>query len=544
MLAVLLSVCMLAGMVVCPANVQVKAEDYTEDVVEPLGDELTYGDFSYTVKEDGTVEITGYDGTETDVEIPSEIDGMSVTGIGASAFFGSNIQKVIMPDTITYIEYQAFFMCRNLEKITLSANLIKIGQNAFMYCENLKEIDIPDSVENILDSAFYDCRNLTSVIIPANLKYISQGIFGMCTNLNEIVVDENNTAVISENGILYNKSKTQLLRYPAGKTGEVVISSTVRDIEANAFSGLKDIKCVVIPDNVIRIHGSAFSECDNLESVVVSENATTIAESAFKGCEKMISISISSAVTSIGGYAFSGCENLKDVYFNGTEEQWKKIDIKSDNECLLNATIHYQPNTQTTPDNEITNNTGNIQNSDTQNEKQTVSLNSVIVSKSDITYTGKPQTPSITVTDTNGQPVDASNYTVTYANNKNVGQATVTVTGTGNYTGTVTAHFTIIPKGTTLSKITAKKKAFAVKWKKQTKQVTGYELQYSTSKKFKGAKSVTIKKNKTTSSTVKKLKAKKKYFVRIRTYKTVKIDGKSKKLYSAWSKAKTVKTKK
>ena len=109
MLAVLLSVCMLAGMVVCPANVQVKAEDYTEDVVEPLGDELTYGDFSYTVKEDGTVEITGYDGTETDVEIPSEIDGMSVTGIGASAFFGSNMQRVIMPYKITYIEYQAFF---------------------------------------------------------------------------------------------------------------------------------------------------------------------------------------------------------------------------------------------------------------------------------------------------------------------------------------------------------------------------------------------------------------------------------------------------
>lgn len=118
------------------------------------------------------------------------------------------------------------------------------------------------------------------------------------------------------------------------------------------------------------------------------------------------------------------------------------------------------------------------------------------------------------------------------------------MTGTGNYTGTLTAQFTIIPKGTSLAKVAAKKKAFSVKWKKQTTQTTGYELQYSTSKKFKGAKSIIIKKNKTTSSTVKKLKAKKKYYVRIRTYKTVKINGKSQKIYSEWSKAKTVSTKK
>ena len=82
-----------------------------------------------------------------------------------------------------------------------------------------------------------------------------------------------------------------------------------------------------------------------------------------------------------------------------------------------------------------------------------------------------------------------------------------------------------------------------MKWNKQTTQTTGYQIQYSTSSKFKGAKTVAVSKNKTTSTTVSKLLAKKKYYVRIRTYKTVKVNGKSTKLYSSWSKAKTVKVK-
>lgn len=162
------------------------------------------------------------------------------------------------------------------------------------------------------------------------------------------------------------------------------------------------------------------------------------------------------------------------------------------------------------------------------------------VSKTSVPYTGKTQTPVVTVKDNNENVVDADNYTVSYANNTNVGQATVTVTGKGTYTGMLTATFDIVPKGTKISKLTGKKKSFAIKWKKQAKQTTGYEIQYSTHKKFKGAKTVTIKKNKTTSTNVKKLKTKKKYFVRVRTYKTVN----GQKFYSEWTKAKSVKTKK
>ncbi len=170
----------------------------------------------------------------------------------------------------------------------------------------------------------------------------------------------------------------------------------------------------------------------------------------------------------------------------------------------------------------------------------------VALSKSSVTYTGKAQKVSVKVKDSAGRAVASANYSVSYSSNKNVGEATVTVKFKGNYTGSVKKTFRILPKGTSLSKVSAKSKGFSAKWKKQASQTNGYQLQYSTNSKFKGkdAKTVSIKKNRTTSKSVSKLKAKKKYYVRIRTYKTVKIKRKNVTLYSAWSKAKAVKTKK
>ena len=168
----------------------------------------------------------------------------------------------------------------------------------------------------------------------------------------------------------------------------------------------------------------------------------------------------------------------------------------------------------------------------------------ITLSTTSYTYNGKVKKPSVTVKDSKGKKISSKYYTVSYSKGrKNVGQYTVTVKFKGNYSGTVKKTFTIKPKATTISKVTASKKAFTVKWKKQSTQTTGYQIQYSTSSKFKGAKTVTVSKNKTTSKKISKLKAKKKYYVRVRTYKTVKVNGKNTKIYSSWSKAKTVKTK-
>ena len=173
-------------------------------------------------------------------------------------------------------------------------------------------------------------------------------------------------------------------------------------------------------------------------------------------------------------------------------------------------------------------------------------VSNIKLSKTAYTYNGKVQRPGVTVKDSKGKALkNGTDYKISYPKGmKNVGKYTVKVTLKGNYSGSKSMTYNINPKGTGVSKVKAAKKSFQVTWKKQATQITGYQVQYSTSSKFKSAKTVTISKNKTTSKSVSKLSAKKKYYVRVRTYKTVKVNGKNVKLYSGWSKAKSVTTKK
>ena len=169
-----------------------------------------------------------------------------------------------------------------------------------------------------------------------------------------------------------------------------------------------------------------------------------------------------------------------------------------------------------------------------------VSKCKISLSKTSYTYNGKAQKPTVTVKNANGTKLTTSSYTVTYASGrKNPGTYKVTIKMKGNYTGTKTLTFKVLPTKTSISKVTGAKKALTVKWAKKTTQVTGYEIQYSTTKSFKSYKSKTVTSNKTTSATIKSLKAKTTYYVRVRTYKTVN----GKKVYSGWSTIKSVKTK-
>lgn len=199
-----------------------------------------------------------------------------------------------------------------------------------------------------------------------------------------------------------------------------------------------------------------------------------------------------------------------------------------------------------------------------------------VSSISAMTATGAPLTPIPTITYNGAVLTYGIDYIMSYANNISAGKATATIIGIGNFTGTKNVSFTISAPPTTttpssssttptapsgakkvngeyinskqkkasISKLTKGSKSFKATWKKVS-GITGYQIQYSTSSKFtkKTTKSVTVSKAKTTSTTVKKLKAKKKYYVRIRTYKNVKFNGKTVKVYSSWSKAKSVTTK-
>lgn len=265
-----------------------------------------------------------------------------------------------------------------------------------------------------------------------------------------------------------------------------------------------NVETVVIEEGITSIGAFNFYFFDNLVSVKLPSTLKRIEKAAFWGCDLLESVTVPYSVTYIGEEAFADYFNdgfyLRGYSGTAAERYAKKYNIKF------------------------------------------VSLSpAVTLSTTVYTYNGKVKNPKVTVKKNDITLKKDTDYTLTYpSGRKNVGKYAVKVVFKNGYKGTVTKYFTIKPKGTSISSVSAKSKGFTVKWKKQTTQTTGYQIQYSTSSKFKSPKYVTVSSNKTTSKTIKKLKPKKKYYVRLRTYKTV---GKT-KYYSSWSKAKTVTTKK
>lgn len=167
----------------------------------------------------------------------------------------------------------------------------------------------------------------------------------------------------------------------------------------------------------------------------------------------------------------------------------------------------------------------------------------VKLSKNSYVYTGKVIKPSVTVIDSAGKVIDSSNYAVSYKSNKNVGTATVVVTFCGDYyKGTMKKSFSIKPKVTSIKSISSIKNGFSLKWNKQDKQVSGYQIQYAKNSGFKKAKSVSVLSKNADRNAIMGLSKNTKYFVRIRTYQDIEVDGKTKRVYSEWSKNKTVTT--
>lgn len=163
----------------------------------------------------------------------------------------------------------------------------------------------------------------------------------------------------------------------------------------------------------------------------------------------------------------------------------------------------------------------------------------VSLSYTKCTYGGEYMKPSVTVKDKNGKKIESKYYTVSYSNNKNVGKAKVTVKFKSPYSGSKSATFTISPKKTSIYKLTPGEKCMTVNWYKRSTQTTGYQLRYSTGSSMSSYTSVTISDNQKNSKKITDLKSNKKYYFKVRTYKTV--DGT--KYYSGWSEVESATTK-
>ena len=287
-----------------------------ESVATTAGAETyTYGDFEYSVLDDGTVEISRYRGNANVVDIPASINGKRVTSIGDNAFNNrTSLTNVTIPDSVTSIGDWTFHYCPGLTSITIPDSVTRIGKSVFYDCRNLTRITMSNSVMWIGEEAFNGCNRLTSITIPNSVTSIGEKAFYRCLALTAIYVAEANKYYSSLDGVLFNKDKTELICYPPSKVDDSYnIPNSVKSIGNSAFEDCKKLTNIKIPDSVTCIGNRAFGYCTNLSRITIPDSVTYISGYTFYSCESLKSITIPDSVTSIGKGAFAYCASLTRV---------------------------------------------------------------------------------------------------------------------------------------------------------------------------------------------------------------------------------------
>lgn len=248
--------------------------------------------YTYTLLEDGTISLICEDKAITNAEIPSELDGYTVT---------------------------------------------ELAEGCFSDCTGLETVTIPDTITTIQSYVFQNCTKLREVTIPASVTMIDEFVFEGCVDLTEIRVDKENTAYYDTDGVLFSRGLSgTLMRYPASRIGESYIVpstcktlspwsftdcqnletinlSNVNAIGADAFLGASKLQSVEIPDGVRELIGAAFANCKELKSVKLPPKLESIGDRCFFGCISLTEITLPSSLKSIGEMAFYGCVWLTEM---------------------------------------------------------------------------------------------------------------------------------------------------------------------------------------------------------------------------------------
>lgn len=331
----------LGEITVAPENSNYYVKDNC--LIEKSSKTLVLGCKGSIVPTDGSVTKIGnyaFDGCIelTDITIPK-----SLTHIGISAFNNTDVKNLYLEDLESWLKVTF----RNADGVYLCSPL-QNGGNIYVNGELLTEFTVPDGIDEIPRYAFYNCLSLTKIVIPNHVKEVNSAFYG-CANVNEIIVGDGIT-----DWNYYSSFK---------KLKTITLGKGITEIRTNAFLSLTQLSSVTLGENITEIGSNAFMRCSSLTQLTLNKNLQTIGNNAFRLCSGLTEIELPDSLQSLGSYVFSNCtclttvtipqgvdklystfsncSALKDIYFNGTREQWEAIPKSNWDYGTGEYTIHF-----------------------------------------------------------------------------------------------------------------------------------------------------------------------------------------------------------
>lgn len=464
------------------------------------------------IVDDGSTELPDKDALNEKKKLKKVVFPDSLTSIPrAFCRSVSALEEVKLPANLKIISNASFSECTNLKTIDLPDTVTEIGAFAFADCTSLKDFTIPDGIKSIGEEAFYN-SGITSLVVPESVETIDKLAFSHMANLTNATFPAGcgitfsdcknlKTAKITGNPTVIDN----YMFYECSQLTDFEIPGSVKKIGYAAFYNTA-LKEAVIPASVTEIDDWAFGECQNLEKAVLSDGLKSIGGAAFYECPELTDSNIPDSVTTLGDFAFGWCPKLKDMTIPDTIDNFGKcvfantpgVTIDTSRKYFIPTVdgikdLPYTGSEVTQPDMEITVN-GVTLKEDSDYEVSYSSNTEIGMATMDINFKGQyvghlTRTFNVVQTDMSGDGITVTgihntrytgkkivmsklavqaggrtltpgtDYTVAYKNNLNPGTAEITITGKGNYTGTVVKTFNIlILKGSTYTVGTMKYK--------------------------------------------------------------------------------------